>query len=78
MESGQELTFTHCIICVGSLGPKPARSEAVTIEALEQETGAFSEAVNQAENIVIIGGGPVGVELAGEHYHVNLLNIHLL
>ena len=66
LESGQELCFSHCIICVGSLGPSPARSSALTREDLEEEAAQFSEAVTKAEEIVVVGGGPVGVELAGE------------
>ena len=65
LESGKEIYFTHCVICVGSTGPKPARSEAVTIKELKEEAQSFSEAVIQAENIAIVGGGAVGVELAG-------------
>jgi len=66
LESGKEIYFTHCVICVGSTGPKPARSEAVTIKELKEEAQSFSEAVIEAENIAIVGGGAVGVELAGE------------
>ena len=65
LESGKEIYFTHCVICVGSTGPKPARSEAVTIKELKEEAQSFSEAVIEAENIAIVGGGAVGVELAG-------------
>ena len=37
-EGGQEISFSHCVISVGSLGPWPARSEAVTLEELEAES----------------------------------------
>ena len=37
-EGGQEISFSHCVISVGSLGPWPARSEAVTLAELEAES----------------------------------------
>ena len=66
LEAGQEISFSHCVISVGSLGPWPARSEVVTRAELETECRQFSEAVAEAGDIVIVGGGPVGVEMAGE------------
>ena len=38
LEGGQEISFSHCVISVGSLGPWPARSEAVTLAELEAES----------------------------------------
>lgn len=66
LHGGKELEFTHCIIAVGSLGPAPARSERVTISELIKEYNEVGEAIADAENIVIVGGGAVGVEFAGE------------
>ena len=66
LEAGQEISFSHAVIAVGSLGPWPARSEVVTRTELEAECRQFSEAVAEAGDIVIVGGGPVGVEMAGE------------
>jgi len=66
LETGEEIKFSHCVISVGSLGPVPARSEAVTVQTLQNEADTFSQAVDEAQDIVIVGGGPVGVELAGE------------
>ena len=42
------------------------RSTKVSVSELETDCKSFSEAVAAAENILIVGGGPVGVELAGE------------
>ena len=36
---------------------------------LRAEAEVFSEAVTRASNICIVGGGPVGVELAGGRIH---------
>ena len=48
------------------MGPVPGRSQQVTMEGLEQETKMMAENIEKAEKVVIIGGGPVGFELAGE------------
>ena len=53
-------------MAVGSLGPLPGRSQQLTMEGLEQEAKVMAENIEQAEKVVIIGGGPVGFELAGE------------
>lgn len=66
LESGEEFEFTHCVIAVGSLGPSPARSAQATIDGLLSEYLDISDKISKAKHICIIGGGPVGVELAGE------------
>jgi len=66
LEDGQRISFSHCVISVGSLGPHPARSCQVSVSELESDCRDLSEAVTAAKNILIVGGGPVGVELAGE------------
>jgi len=76
LEDGQNISFSHCVISVGSLGPRPARSTKVSVSELEADCKAFSDAVGEANNILLVGGGPVGVELAGEiveqHKHKNI------
>jgi len=66
LEDGQNISFSHCVISVGSLGPDPARSTKVSISELETDCKSFSQVVAAAQDILIVGGGPVGVELAGE------------
>ena len=43
-----------------------SRSTKISISELENDCKDFSEAVAAAKDILIVGGGPVGVELAGE------------
>jgi len=66
LNSGKELKFTHCIIAVGSIGPSPARTEQLTLSGMAEEYRNIGDAIEAAENIVIVGGGAVGVEFAGE------------
>ena len=42
------------------------RSTKVSVSELESDSKNFSQTVAEAEDILIVGGGPVGVELAGE------------
>ena len=66
LEGGREIAWTHCLVAVGSLGPQPGRSQQLTIGGLEQESKLMAENIEKADKVVIIGGGPVGFELAGE------------
>ena len=42
------------------------RSTKVSISELEADCKSFSQVVAAAQDILIVGGGPVGVELAGK------------
>ena len=42
------------------------RSTKVSISELETDCKSFSQVVAAAQDILIVGGGPVGVELAGK------------
>ena len=46
------------------------RSTKVSVSELESDSKNFSQTVAGAEDILIVGGGPVGVELAGEARNV--------
>lgn len=66
LEGGREVSWSHCLVAVGSLGPVPCRSTQLTVAGLEEEVRATADIIQRAEKIVIIGGGAVGFELAGE------------
>lgn len=66
LEGGQELEWTHCLVCVGSLGPAPCRSTQLTMQGLEDDAKLMAGSIGVAKQIVIVGGGAVGFELAGE------------
>jgi len=54
------------VIATGSSTPAPARPVAFDSAAILKEYSESSAAISAAGKIVIVGGGPVGVELAGE------------
>ncbi|BGP42274.1 hypothetical protein JCM10449v2_006279 [Rhodotorula kratochvilovae] len=71
-ELGKEIPFEFCILATGSnypypCRPRPGRTVAEAIADLRET----QQQVASASSILIVGGGPVGVELAGEigeHY----------
>ncbi|CAG8778520.1 43249_t:CDS:2 [Gigaspora margarita] len=65
-ELGTHIPFKYLIIATGSNQSKPAKMTADNKEEGIAEIIAQREAVKNANKILIIGGGPVGIELAGE------------
>ena len=69
LENGETLTFDTAILATGSqmLGLQwLKRSDNQTTEAREAELADEHSRLKSAQRIAIVGGGPVGVELAGE------------
>lgn len=66
LECGREVEFSHCVVAVGSTGPAPARSDLSTLAELQAACNQSSQAIADAKDIVVVGGGPVGVEMVGE------------
>lgn len=54
------------VIATGSVSAPPCRWAGLTTEAISKEQSEAAAKIAAASNIVIVGGGPVGVELAGE------------
>ena len=53
-------------IYLGSNGPFPGKSTKATMNDIKSEYETLAKAIEKSDEIVIIGGGPVGVEMAGE------------
>lgn len=62
-----EIPYTHLVFATGSSGPFPGKAElSATTSDLIKKYEDYAQAIVKAENVIIIGGGAVGVELAAE------------
>jgi len=70
LKSNEDVPYDVLVIATGSRNPAPAKLHAFTTpaEGLQMATDA-AEAAKAATKIAIIGGGAVGIELAGELAH---------
>ena len=62
----QTVPYTALIIATGFTTPSPLFTQATDRAALEAVYDAFQKGLKSAKTVVIGGGGPVGVETAGE------------
>ena len=80
LASGEAITADYIVLATGSTYPFPAKSNAHDAEdAIDNYRAAHDELI-RAERVLLIGAGPVGIELAGEitarwpDKHVTLLD----
>jgi NADH dehydrogenase FAD-containing subunit len=66
LENGQRLEFDYLILATGSSYPFPAKMASDKVAEAETAVRLVNERVAQANSILLIGAGPVGIELAGE------------
>ena len=66
LEDGQHLKFDALVLATGSNYPFPAKMASDLVTEAEAEVRLVNERVAQAKSILLIGAGPVGIELAGE------------
>jgi NADH dehydrogenase FAD-containing subunit len=66
LDSGQGLPFDAAIIATGAEARDPARFVGRTTPEAVAAMRARQQEIADARSVVIVGGGPVGVELAGE------------
>ncbi|OLL23009.1 Apoptosis-inducing factor A [Neolecta irregularis DAH-3] len=67
-ELGSVIEFEYAVVATGAIYSTPCRpqkSVEETFEVLEK----YRDGVKEADKIVIVGGGPVGIEFAGEILH---------
>ncbi|EUC38895.1 hypothetical protein COCCADRAFT_81855 [Bipolaris zeicola 26-R-13] len=62
----QSIPYAALVIATGFTTPSPLFTQATDREALEKVHAAFQEGLKTAKDVIIGGGGPVGVETAGE------------
>ena len=66
LEDGQRLKFDYLVIATGSSYPFPAKMASDKVAEAETAVRIVNERIEQAKSILLIGAGPVGIELAGE------------
>ena len=65
-EQKEEFTFHALVIATGASTPSPLMGLNTNETALRESWTEFRQALPTAKQIVIVGGGPTGVEVAGE------------
>lgn len=66
LEDGRRLPFDYLVLATGSTYPFPAKMASDKVAASAASVRLVNERVAQAKNILLIGAGSVGIELAGE------------
>ncbi|XP_035693117.1 ferroptosis suppressor protein 1-like [Branchiostoma floridae] len=68
LSSGETVKYSHLVLATGSTGSFPGKlpDEMITAAEVTQKSEAVLKLVQGAKKIVIIGGGAVGTEVAGE------------
>lgn len=66
LASGTGLRADYIVLATGSTYPFPAKFEASDSAAAKAELAAARSALDSAASVLLLGAGPVGLELAGE------------
>src|SRR6202165_4990658 len=81
LASGEAIDADYDVLATGSTYPFPAKSDAHDAEdAMDNYRAAYDE-LTHADSVLLVGAGPVGIELAGEivakwpDKHVTLLDL---
>jgi NADH dehydrogenase FAD-containing subunit len=64
--SGEEITADYVVLATGSRYPFPAKTDLVDAHHAQQQVRKTHAALSQADRVLLVGAGPVGIELAGE------------
>ncbi|KAI9333977.1 hypothetical protein BDR26DRAFT_1009881 [Obelidium mucronatum] len=66
LANGEKVAYDYLVISTGSRIPSPGGTLQTTQADYVKETDVIRAAIEKANSIAIVGGGVVGVELAGE------------
>ncbi|MGQ4403045.1 NAD(P)/FAD-dependent oxidoreductase [Streptomyces hayashii] len=66
MATGERLPYDVVVIASGADYPEPARFTGVTAEETIESFAAHQRKVAAAQHVLVVGGGPSGVELSAE------------
>ncbi|ORY90496.1 hypothetical protein BCR43DRAFT_518964 [Syncephalastrum racemosum] len=65
-EGSTELHFDYLVLATGTAYPAPSRVDGIDLSSCEAELNGLRENIRKANHVVIVGGGPTGIELVGE------------
>ena len=68
--SGEEISADYIVLATGSRYPFPAKTDLVDTHHAQEQVRQTNRALAQADRVLLVGAGPVGIELAGEIRHV--------
>src|SRR4030088_598868 len=68
--SGEEISADYVVLATGSKYPFPAKTDLVDAHDAQEQVRQAHRALAQADRVLLVGAGPVGIELAGEIRHV--------
>jgi apoptosis-inducing factor 2 len=64
--SGEEISADYVVLATGSRYPFPAKTDLVDTHHAQEQVRLTNRALTQADRVLLVGAGPVGIELAGE------------
>ncbi|CAN9499537.1 unnamed protein product [Ophioblennius macclurei] len=67
LQGGQEICYTHLILCTGTDGPFPGKFNTVaSYQTAIEKYEDFIKEIQAADSVLVVGGGTSGVEMAAE------------
>ncbi|KAI8851705.1 hypothetical protein BC829DRAFT_386640 [Chytridium lagenaria] len=66
LSNGDKVGYHYLVVATGTTLPAPGKTTRTTKEDGKKDAEAIVDAVKKASSVVIVGGGVVGVEIAGE------------
>jgi apoptosis-inducing factor 2 len=66
LASGEEIHADYIVLATGSAYPFPAKSDVDSTAAAHGKVRSAHAALAAAQRVLLVGAGPVGIELAGE------------
>ena len=67
---GEEISADYVVLATGSRYPFPAKTDLVDAHHAQEQIRRAHRALALADRVLLVGAGPVGIELAGEIRHV--------
>ncbi|MFG2132807.1 NAD(P)/FAD-dependent oxidoreductase [Streptomyces sp. NPDC048751] len=66
LATGERLPYDVVVIATGADYPEPARFTGTTVEETIKSFSAHQQRIGSADHVLVVGGGPSGVELSAE------------